>query len=84
MFNSFKQDLEKGLTVEPIVEKNNSGEIAFYYPIITNTMCLQCHGTKNEVAPETLVKIKNLYPKDKALGYSTNEVRGIWSISFQE
>ena len=82
--NSFKQDLEKGLTFEPIVEKNNSGEIAFYYPIITNTMCLQCHGTKNEVTPETLVKIKNLYPTDKALGYSTNELRGIWSISFKE
>ena len=46
-------------------------------------MCLQCHGTEKEVSPETYKAIKNLYPKDRALGYAENEVRGIWSIQFQ-
>lgn len=41
-------------------------------------MCLQCHGKL--MNPEVLKKIKELYPKDKAVGYSENEVRGIWSI----
>lgn len=75
----FQKNLEEGKEPAPIViskgEENN-----FYYPIITNKMCLQCHGKPEEMNPEVLQKIKVLYPGDKALGYSENEVRGIWSI----
>jgi len=60
-------------------------KVQFYYPIITNEMCLQCHGTKEEhVKPATLAMIDELYPEDKATGYGDNEVRGIWSIIFEK
>ena len=59
-------------------------KIHFYYPITTNAMCLQCHGTAENMAPEVRSKIMKLYPNDLAIGYSENEVRGIWSIQFEK
>lgn len=79
---NFKKALASGDDMKPIVHINN-GEVNFYYPIITNTLCLQCHGKPDEqILPETLSALKFVYPKDKAMGYGDNEVRGIWSINF--
>jgi hypothetical protein len=80
----FKNQLADSKEVEPIIYKQGEN-IHFYYPIITNTMCLQCHGSPNkEIKPLTLKKINELYPNDLAIRYRENEVRGIWSISFNE
>ena len=81
---AFKELVKAGSDIDPIIEEID-GEIQFYYPITTNTMCLQCHGTPNEqVTSETLTVLTALYPSDKALGYNVNEVRGIWSIVFDK
>jgi len=80
----FKKLVSAGKEPKPIVKTEN-GEVDFYYPITTNTMCLQCHGKPNEqVTPETLTTLKNLYPADQAVGYDANEVRGIWVVNFDE
>lgn len=80
----FKNSVASDTKVEPIVNQAN-GQVSFYYPITTNAMCLQCHGIPNEqIRPETLSALKNLYPDDKAIGYDVDEVRGIWSIQFDE
>jgi nitrate reductase cytochrome c-type subunit len=51
------------------------------YPIITNGMCLQCHGSEGtEIAPETLKVIEEKYSHDQATGYKENQLRGIWVI----
>ena len=52
----------------------------FYAPITTNSMCLQCHGSEKDIKPETLAKIKSLYPYDKAIDYQENEMRGLMVI----
>ena len=77
----FKQVIANNMEPQPIVEESTDN-VNFYYPITTNTMCLKCHGTNIE--PEVYNTIKQLYPEDKAIGYSENEVRGIWSISFNK
>lgn len=41
--------------------------------------CLQCHG--KEIAPEVRAKLKALYPKDRATGYGTGDIRGAFTIS---
>lgn len=78
---SFKKQIAEGEDPEPVLVPSE-GKTRFYYPIITNKMCLQCHGKPEEMQTEVLQKIKLLYPQDKALGYSENEVRGIWSIEY--
>lgn len=78
----YKKLIAAGKEPKPIV-KNEQGEVDFYFPITTNAMCLQCHGKPNEqIQPETLTALKNLYPKDLAVGYDENEVRGLWAINF--
>lgn len=78
----FKKLIAAGKEPKPVVLREH-GEVDFYYPITTNTLCLQCHGKPEvQIAPETLATLKNLYPLDKATGYSENEVRGMWSINF--
>ncbi len=78
----FKKLVAAGKEPKPIVI-SEKGVVDFYYPIITNTMCLQCHGKPQEqILPKTLATLRSLYPLDKAIGYSENEVRGVWSINF--
>ncbi|MEC8831799.1 MAG: DUF3365 domain-containing protein, partial [Bacteroidota bacterium] len=79
---TFKNKVAAGESVEPILKEEN-GEVYFYYPIVTNTMCLNCHGKpETNIAPEVLSHLSRLYPDDEAIGYGPDEVRGIWSIVF--
>ncbi|TBN00405.1 DUF3365 domain-containing protein [Hyunsoonleella flava] len=81
---TFKQAIANKEEPKPIVKELNN-EVHVYYPITTNAMCLQCHGKPNEIINKaTLEKLTSLYPKDKAIGYEINQVRGIWSITFDE
>jgi cytochrome c553 len=77
----FKKELANKNEIKPIaIEKED--KVQFYYPIETNTMCLQCHG--KQIKPEVQRQILKLYPNDLAFGYGENEVRGIWSITFEK
>ncbi len=79
--SQFKEQLAAKKEMKPIVlEKGH--QVQFYYPIETNTMCLQCHG--KQIKPDVQKQILKLYPKDLAVGYSENEIRGIWSITFNK
>jgi hypothetical protein len=64
----------------------NDTTITFYAPIvITNQLCLQCHGKPGEeILPENLNLIRNLYPADEGTGFGLGEVRGLWRIDFKE
>ncbi len=56
-----------------------------YYPILTDQLCLQCHGDKKtDINPPTLSMINRLYPGDKATGYKLNELRGIWVVEMKK
>ena len=82
--NQFKTVLKRGEKPQPVIQKTQDS-VYFYYPIITNAMCLQCHGKPNQdIKPETLKLISSLYPEDKATGYTENQVRGIWNIAFKK
>jgi cytochrome c553 len=81
---NFKEKLVSGDEISPIMDLVD-GQVNFYSPIITNAMCLQCHGkTEAQIAAPTLSKLDKLYPKDMAREYRENEVRGIWAISFKQ
>ena len=81
---TFKQIVLENGKVKPIVE-DKGDSVHFYAPILTNAMCLKCHGsTKTDVSLEVQNLLSEKYPDDKATGYGINEVRGIWSITFEK
>lgn len=82
--NSFKNEIINNREPQPIVEQIDN-QVNVYYPITTNSMCLQCHGKPNkDIDSKTLKALHRLYPNDKAIGYDINQVRGIWSIAFEK
>lgn len=81
---TFKQVIANQESPNPMV-KDSDSKVQVYYPILTNAMCLQCHGKPNkDIETPTLTKLTILYPEDKAIGYGLNEVRGIWSVTFDK
>lgn len=74
-----KEQLSKGEEIKPQLADMEDYYLG-YYPITTNTMCLQCHGQKANIDAETLASLSELYPDDKATGYDENELRGIWVV----
>jgi mono/diheme cytochrome c family protein len=79
-----KEKLQTGL--EPKPKLTDAGDrMIGYYPILTNEMCLKCHGKpKADINQATLDVIAALYPEDKAKGYGLNELRGIWVIEMDK
>jgi mono/diheme cytochrome c family protein len=81
ILKQFQLEIDAGIESQPVL-KEKMGRVHFYYPIITNTMCLKCHGNEMDMSPAVVQRIIQLYPMDKATGYAENQVRGIWSITF--
>ena len=80
--SNYRAALASGQTPEPLIVRQDSLTY-FYYPILTNNLCLQCHGQPNsDIAPEVYSRIQQLYPQDMAVAYSANELRGLWKVAF--
>ncbi len=55
----------------------------FYKSILTQPLCLNCHGEIGKtLPPKNHQIITELYPEDKAVGYESNQLRGLWKIEF--
>jgi cytochrome c551/c552 len=79
-FDEVRNTILKGEEVKPKLQIVNGKRVG-YYPILTNGMCLQCHGNpENQIESITLSKIHSLYPKDLATGYSENQIRGLFVV----
>ncbi len=79
--NELKEKISKDEKLTPKFT-DSDGKITAYFPIETNAMCLQCHGSKGlNIKPNVLKKIVQLYPKDQATGYKENQIRGIFVVT---
>lgn len=66
-----------------MIEENEDGSISFYSPIYTKGLCVVCHGQVGNTITENDYKIiLEKYPEDKAVDFSVDELRGMWSIIF--
>ncbi len=82
--NHWKEATQKGEKSTPQLSEID-GQMVGYYPIITNQMCLQCHGQpEQEITSGTLAAINKLYPSDQATGYSSDEIRGIFVVEMSK
>lgn len=76
LIEQYKKQLLAGELLKPV-----RTETYYYEPLVTNGMCLQCHGEPGKnIQPKVVAKITELYPNDLALAYKENEVRGLISI----
>lgn len=44
-------------------------------------LCTQCHGSAERISPAVRERLAELYPQDKATGYSIGQIRGAMTIS---
>ena len=73
LIEQYKKQLLAGELLKPV-----RTETHYYEPLVTNAMCLQCHGEPGKnIKPNVSAKIAELYPGDLAMGYKENEVRGL-------
>ena len=79
----FMDQLAQGDTLMPQVEALPGGVLQYSRPILTQGMCLPCHGTVGEsLATAHYEIIQSRYPQDSAIGFALGELRGIWSVQF--
>ncbi|NVJ86578.1 MAG: DUF3365 domain-containing protein [Algoriphagus sp.] len=80
---TYEYDVENGNPLSPNIQKINEGEEFLYTKaiVIPGGLCLNCHGNPGtEINEETLQKLNELYPEDKATGHKVGDLRGMWSI----
>jgi len=68
----------KGMSFSELVEENGQRYFRMLQAIPTQNQCLECHGS--ELAPEIEAKLNQLYPNDRARGFSAGDLRGAFSI----
>jgi len=84
VIEQFREALASGEQPKSAVRETQEHMIG-YYPVVTNGMCLQCHGVPGaDIAPETLAAINAEYPEDRATGYGANELRGIFVVTMDK
>ena len=78
-----KQPMKNGKPVEVWQVSEASGQPGFQYmsAIPTQKLCLGCHG--KSIDPEVKAKLEELYPEDKATGFSEGDLRGAFVVTRQ-
>jgi len=67
------EDVKK-MGFSEIVEHDGKKQLRFMKALPVGEVCTKCHGTN--IAPKVQAKITELYPDDKATGYTVGQVRG--------
>jgi len=72
---------------ENYIQKVSQADSTYYYffkPLKMDVLCMACHGKTENIDPEVLNRIKELYPDDKATGYAEGDFRGLVSVIIRE
>ena len=73
---------ESATTLEKaeIVTEGGTQSYRYMRALPTQPLCLNCHGSPEQLTPAVLEKLKALYPDDKAVGYRPGDIRGAITI----
>lgn len=66
---------------KPVLVELDDDRVGYIEPIVTQPMCLACHGA--ELAPPVATAIDELYPGDRATGFEAGDLRGIFWVEFE-
>ncbi len=64
---------------EPMLIDLENGQLGYMEPIVTEPMCLACHGS--ELSVEVKDALAAQYPADQASGYAAGDLRGIFWVT---
>ena len=64
---------EAGIEVVP-----SESDLIVIAPISTQPLCLTCHGDAATFDPELTQVLEKFYPEDKATGFKTGDLRGVF------
>lgn len=64
------------------VHAGEDGTAVFYRPIMTQAVCMNCHGDPASFSQGLTEKLAELYPEDKATGYGIGQLRGAFRVEF--
>ncbi len=80
------QDLkDSGKPVDPVLELDKEGNRHYFKPIFVQSLCLNCHGSRNEqIRPDVWNAIRQRYPSDLAFDYKEGDLRGLWHLSYNK
>jgi hypothetical protein len=61
------------------------GQMVYYKPILlAMPTCLKCHGGEADLDSLASLRIHELFPTDKAVGYKLGDFRGAWRVRMQK
>ncbi|MCC7508335.1 MAG: DUF3365 domain-containing protein [Planctomycetes bacterium] len=66
---------KKGAEVKPMLF-DLGDRVGVASPIVAVEMCVQCHGTDEQLKPEVSQILAKQYPDDKARGFAPGDLRG--------
>jgi hypothetical protein len=79
----FQLQFENGTPLSDTIILYNDDHLVYFAPIMLAEQCLACHGTPgNELSLDNHNYIKQFYPADKAVGFASGDLRGMWRIGF--
>ena len=63
-----------------IVVVDGKQQYRYMRALPVQSLCLNCHGTPEQLTPAVRQKLRELYPDDKATGYKPGDIRGAMTI----
>jgi hypothetical protein len=63
-----------------VVSENGEESLRYLKPLVTQPLCLTCHGDRATMAPAVREALAGHYPDDQATGFAVGDVRGAVTI----
>lgn len=81
-FNELKSsgNLNEDSEFAEIEEINGIKKIRYLKPIVIQALCLNCHGSSENISTDVKNILNTKYPDDRAVGYQKDDLRGAVSI----
>ena len=85
VLTDWERQLGSGSTTpESVVHARDDGRVVYYRPIMTQAVCLNCHGDPATFPAELTERLAELYLGDKATGYVIGQLRGAFRVEFSQ
>ena len=63
-----------------VVEEDGKKYLRYMKPLITKKLCLNCHGSTEDIPTTVRGFLNTNYPEDRATGFKVGDVRGAVSV----